>query len=50
MPGIIKRVESVPYEYAIPETGELIKLAHTYEYAPERDLGMEAPVRRLEVA
>lgn len=47
MPGIIKRVEADPYDYAIPETGEVIKLAHRYEYAPEKDLGMEAPVRRL---
>ncbi len=35
MPGIIKRVESDPYDYTVAETGEVIKLAHRYEYQPE---------------
>jgi hypothetical protein len=35
MPGIIKRVESIPYDYKVAETGEVIKLAHRYEYQPE---------------
>ena len=35
MPGIIKRVESDPYDYTVVETGEVIKLAHKYEYQPE---------------
>lgn len=51
MPGIIKRVESDPYDFAIPETGEIIKLAHSYEYAPEENnSGMVVQKRRLEIA
>ncbi len=51
MPGIIKRVESNPYDYAIPETGEIIKLAHSYEYAPEENNSdMVVKRRRLEIA
>jgi hypothetical protein len=34
MPGVIKRVESDPYDYTVAETGEIIKLAHKYEYQP----------------
>jgi hypothetical protein len=47
MPGTIKRVESDPYDFTIQETGEVIKLAHSYEYSPE---GVEVPKRRLELA
>jgi hypothetical protein len=42
MPGSIKRVEAETYEYAIPETGEVILLAHTYQYFPEE--GPSLPV------
>jgi len=35
MPGVIKRVQSDPYDYTVAETGEVIKLAHRYEYQPE---------------
>ena len=35
MTGVIKRVESDPYDYTVAETGEIIKLAHKYEYQPE---------------
>ncbi|MEJ7829524.1 MAG: hypothetical protein WKF91_15045 [Segetibacter sp.] len=34
-PGKIVRVEAQPYDFVIPETGEVIKLAHSYEYVPE---------------
>ena len=34
MVGTIKRVESDPYDYVTPD-GEVIKLAHRYEYQPE---------------
>ena len=50
MPGIIKRVESDPYDFTIQDTGEVIKLAHSYEYAPETSVGLEVPVRRLQMA
>jgi hypothetical protein len=36
MPGVIKRVESESYDYTVVETGEVIKLAHKYEYQPEQ--------------
>lgn len=35
IPGTIRRVECEAYEFTIPETGELISLAHSYEYVPE---------------
>lgn len=34
IPGSIERVESDPYDFTIPQTGEVIKLAHTYTYSP----------------
>ena len=36
MPGMVERVKSEPYDYTVKETGEVIKLAHTYEYRPEK--------------
>ena len=33
--GRIDRVECEPYEYAVKNTGEVILLAHTYQYSPE---------------
>ena len=47
MPGFIRRVESDPYDFTILETGEVIKLAHSYEYSPEV---VGVPKRKLEVA
>jgi len=35
LPGSIKRSQCDPYDYTVPETGEVISLAHTYEYVPE---------------
>ena len=35
IPGKIVRVESEPYDYTVAETGEVIKLAHRYEYQLE---------------
>lgn len=34
IPGSIIRVEAEPYEYTVPETGEVIELSHTYAYLP----------------
>jgi hypothetical protein len=31
-PGHIVKVETEPYEFAIPETGEVIELSHRWEY------------------
>jgi hypothetical protein len=37
LPGSIRRVEVDPYEYAIPETGEMISLSHRNEYVGEEE-------------
>lgn len=34
IPGSIVRVECEVYDYTIPDTGEVIRLAHTYGYVP----------------
>ncbi|MDP1814114.1 MAG: hypothetical protein Q8K92_06660 [Leadbetterella sp.] len=34
MTGSIVKVECDEYDFAIPETGEVIKLGHRYEYSP----------------
>jgi len=33
--GTIQRVECEAYDYIIPESGEVVKLMHTYTYVPE---------------
>lgn len=35
IPGTVVRVEVESYEYTVPSTGEVIKLAHSYAYQPE---------------
>jgi len=35
MPGKIVKEACVPYEYKIPQTGELVTLDFTYRYSPE---------------
>lgn len=35
LPGRIDRVETTPYEFVIPESGEVRTLTHTYVYNPE---------------
>ena len=34
LPGTVERVASEPYEYTVESTGELVVLAHRYEYRP----------------
>lgn len=34
LPGSIRKISCEPYEYTIPESGEVITLGHTYEYDP----------------
>lgn len=36
MPGSIAKMECEPYDYTLPETGEVIQLSHTYGYIPEQ--------------
>lgn len=35
LPGKVSRVESDPYDYTIKSTGEVIQLAHSYQYQPD---------------
>lgn len=44
MPGIIHKVACEPYEFTIPETGEVISRQHRYEYAPFESSTMEKAV------
>ena len=37
LPGSIVRVEAEPYEYAVPETGEVITLSHRWQYLKETE-------------
>jgi hypothetical protein len=37
IPGVIKKVETDPYDYTITETGEVIELHHRYEFVSEED-------------
>jgi hypothetical protein len=37
LPGSIRKVEVDPYAYAVPSTGEIIQLAHRYEYIDEEE-------------
>jgi hypothetical protein len=40
LPGSITKVECEPYEFTIPETGEVISRTHRYEFLP---VAMNAP-------
>lgn len=35
MPGQIIRVACDPYDFTIPETGEVVQLAHSWDYIPD---------------
>jgi hypothetical protein len=39
--GRITRVESDPYDFTVPETGEVIQLAHRWDYVPEEEVHAE---------
>lgn len=34
-PGSIVRIQCEEYDYKLPETGQILKLAHCYQYSPE---------------
>jgi hypothetical protein len=36
-PGSIQKVEVEAYQYAIPETGEMVTLTHSYQYVSEEE-------------
>ena len=38
LPGSIERVDCDPYEYTVPDTGEVKLLSYTSEYRPEESM------------
>jgi hypothetical protein len=44
MVGSIAKVECQPYEFTIPETGEVITRQHRYDYSPTEQGSMEEVV------
>lgn len=44
MVGSIAKVECQPYEFTIPETGEVITRQHRYDYSPTEQGAMEEVV------
>ncbi|TZF85809.1 hypothetical protein FW774_01690 (plasmid) [Pedobacter sp. BS3] len=44
LPGNITKVSTEPYEYTIPETGEVKTLDYRYQYAPEETQTVEEAV------
>lgn len=49
--GSIVKVEVDPYEYVVPNTGEVVKLAHSYAYQPmgSMELQGEGKIQELVV-
>lgn len=47
--GEIVRVEVDPYEYTIPSTGEIVKLAHSYSYKPVGSMVLQGEGRIQEL-
>ncbi len=43
MPGSIERVPCDPYDYTIPDTGEVVRLAYSYQYRPDGIEKAETP-------
>lgn len=50
MPGAIVRKETEPYEYTVPESGEVVMLAHTWDYQPEGVANIPETQKKLAVA
>lgn len=42
MAGHIEKIECDPYDFTIPDTGEVIELSHTYTYVPESKVDRNA--------
>ena len=43
IPGQIMKVDCEPYDFIIPESGEVVELSHRWEYVPEQK---EEPVKQ----
>jgi hypothetical protein len=50
IPGSIVRVECTPYEYVMPETGEVVTLAYRWSYMPEEHVPVIKPANETVVA
>ena len=37
LPGKVMKLDSEPYEYTVPNSGEILILSHKYEYVSEED-------------
>jgi|SRR5680860_48012 len=46
MPGRITKVEVDPYEYTIPETGEILNLKHRYQFMSGEESVIEDNVQK----
>jgi len=44
LPGQVKRVDAEPYEYAIPNSGEIVTLTHKFEFVSEEESILEKNV------
>ncbi len=49
LPGKVSKITVEPYEFAIPETGELVTLSHRYAYSPD-DAPVEEVIYEKEIA
>ncbi len=49
MPGRIVKQEAEPYDYTLPETGEVIQLAHRYGYLPDESSAMMVETTETEL-
>jgi len=47
--GVVKKVETDPYDYTVTETGEIIQLHHRYEFVNEEDNIIESNVIQREL-
>ncbi|MBC7524412.1 MAG: hypothetical protein H7239_08250 [Flavobacterium sp.] len=47
--GVVKKVETDPYDYTVTETGEIIQLNHRYEFVSDEDNIIESNVMQSEL-
>lgn len=48
IPGEVKKVETEPYEYVVPETSEIIMLSHSYRFVSEEEHLLESNLVEME--
>lgn len=47
--GVVKKVETDPYDYTVSETGEIIQLTHRYEYVTDEENIIDANIIQPEL-